>query len=227
MRFLHRSIFILAALGTACSSQPQRPQHPAAAPSLRNPLDFPLYAGSKIVSSRSFTQTINAQSGASAQSIFSEGNGTYTGHEVIAATGAPFTELKAWVARLNANPPAGYSLLGDGSFQNVHARAQGYGFDYASFERPQNGKTRGVLVIVMDPQRVNRRLGVVLSLMGKYKALPGALRAPVDDQVKARLGMSVSEALQPDSPVGATLGALDQFGRRDARGVVVLSAVKE
>jgi len=38
--------------------------------------------------------------------------------------------------------------------------------------------------------------------------------------------MTITEATQPDSPIGAALAALDQFQHKSARGIVMLDAVK-
>lgn len=220
-----RVAFAFAAVLAACSSQ-RSAQAPTPGPSLHNPIDFPLYAGSKIISTRSFTQVVNAPSGTSAPSIFAAGNGTYSGVEVIASSGAAFDELASWVTHVSAHPPAGYGALDSTAPADMHARVRGYGIDYAAFQRTVGEKNQGVLVIVMDPQLVSQRFGIVLGLIGKYRSLPPMLRSPIDEQVKSRLGMTVSDATQPDSPIGATLEALDQFGHRNSRGIVLLTAVK-
>jgi hypothetical protein len=98
--------------------------------------------------------------------------------------------------------------------------------DYAAFKKKEGAKTHGVLVIVMDPQRVNERFGKVLGMIAKYRALPEVMRAPIDNAAKARIGMTLTQATQPDSPIGAALGALTTFQHKDARGIVVIDAAK-
>jgi hypothetical protein len=98
--------------------------------------------------------------------------------------------------------------------------------DHATFSKDENGKTHGVLVIVMDPQRVNARFGTILSMVAKYRALPAIMRAPIDNEAKQRFGMSLTEATQPESPIGAALAALDQFQHKSARGIVMIDATK-
>jgi hypothetical protein len=39
--------------------------------------------------------------------------------------------------------------------------------------------------------------------------------------------MTVTEATQPDSPIGAALSALGELEHRNARGIVVLDAQKQ
>lgn len=200
--------------------------HASPQAAVRNPLDFPLYSDARIVSAKSFTQAVHADT-ASPNSVFAQGNGTYTGHEVIASSAASLAQLSAWVDRLNTQPPAGYTAEEPQSNPDEQSQAQRYGLDYAFFQRKTGNATRGVLVIVMDPQRVNQRFGTILGMIDKYKALPAVLRGPIDNEAKARFGMTVTEATQPDSPIGAALAALGELEHRSARGIVVLDAQKQ
>ncbi len=217
--------FAAAAVLAGCSGG--GPAQNAATPAaIRNPLDFPLYPSASLIAAKSFTQDVRA-SGASGGSVFAEGNGKYSGHEVIASSSASFAALSGWVEKLNASPPSGYVAAEDQSNPNQLAQAQRYGLDYALFKKKTGNSTRGVLVIVMDPQRVNQRFGTILGMIGKYKALPQVLRSPIDNEAKARFGMTITQATQPDSPVGAALAALDDLEHRNARGIVVLDAQKQ
>ncbi len=216
-------------LAAGCSGQQQTAnqggQSQSPPPSLHNPLDFPLYPNASMVSSHAFTQNVQVVS-QSGQSIFENGNGTYSGHEVIASTAAPFSQLSSWLDHLVTAPPDGYTPVETG--QNPQARTQAlqYGLDYATFKKKDGTRSRGLLVVIMDPQRVNEKFGRVLGMIAKYRALPDVMRAPIDNEAKARIGMTITEATQPDSPVGAALAALDQFQHKNARGIVMLDAVK-
>jgi len=224
-----RIAFAMAAvlLAAGCSGQQNANQGGGQTPppSLHNPLDFPLYPNASMVSSHAFTQNVQVAS-QTGQSIFEGGNGTYTGHEVIASTNAPFSQLASWLDRLITSPPDGYAAVETG--QNPQARTQAlqYGLDYATFKKKDGTRERGLLIIVMDPQRVNEKFGRILGMIAKYRALPGVMRAPIDNEAKARIGMTITEATQPDSPIGAALAALDQFQHKSARGIVMLDAVK-
>jgi hypothetical protein len=79
----------------------------------------------------------------------------------------------------------------------------------------------------MDPQRVDQRFGAVLGMIQRYRALPAVLRAPLDQDAKARFGMSITDATQPDSPIGAALAALGDLQHRDARGIILIDAQKQ
>jgi hypothetical protein len=200
--------------------------HATPSPALSNPLGFPLYSGASIISAKSFTQVVHADT-SSGQSVFAAGNGKYSGHEVIASSPASFTALAAWLDGLNTSPPDGYTAQEPQSNPGQEEQSQRYGLDYAAFKRKEGAGSRGVLVIVMDPQRVNQRFGTILSMIDKYKALPAFLRGPIDNEAKSRFGMTVGEAMQPDSPIGAALAALNELEHKDARGIVVIDARKQ
>lgn len=215
---------LLAAAG--CSGQQNANQSASSPPpSLSNPLDFALYPGSSVVSAHAFTQKVIIQNPRDG-SIFSAGSGTYAGHEVIAASGSDFSDLSNWVDHLASSPPKGYSAVESGQNSQAQAQAERYGLNYATFQKKEDSHTRGVLVIVMDPQRVDQKLGRILGMIAKYRALPAVMRAPIDNEAKARMGMSITQATEPDSPIGAALAALDQFQHKNARGIVVIDAVK-
>lgn len=219
------AICLAAAALAGCGGGAGSHQQAGPAPALRNPMDFPLYPKASLISAKSFMQMVHADT-SSSTSVFAQGNGKYAGHEVIASSPASFDTLAAWVEQLNASPPSGYTAVEDQSNPDQQAQAQRYGLDYAVFKRKTGNATRGVLVIVMDPQRVNARFGTILGMIDKYRALPAMLRAPIDNEAKARFGMTVTQATQPDSPIGAALAALGELEHKNARGIVVLDAQK-
>lgn len=219
------TLAVTAALA-ACSGQQGGGPSSSPTPSLRNPLDFPLYQQSEILSVRAFTQKIQAQS-ASGDSVFAAGNGTYTGHEIVASSSAPFSDLSDWVDKIAATPPSGYASIETGGNPEEHQQAVRYGIDYAIFQKKTDAThRRGVLVIVMDPQRVTQRFGTLLGMISRYRSLPEVMRAPIDNEAKARIGMTLSEATAPESPIGAALSALNQLQSTNARGIVIVDATK-
>lgn len=209
-----------------CSSQQNQPAGMHGQSVLKNTTGFPLYPHASIVSTHSFTQNVRIADAAGNSSVFANGNGTYSGNEVIASTSASFADLSQWVDGMAGTPPQGYQAVANGRNPSEAQQARQYGLDYATFERRENGKTHGVLVIVMDPQRVNERFGRVLGMIAKYRALPEVMRAPIDNAAKARIGMTLTQATQPDSPIGAALSALTAFEHKDDRGIVVIDAAK-
>ena len=216
------------ALLTACSGGGQQSSEPSphGTAALTNSTGFPLYPNATIVSTRSFTQNVNAHGAQNGATVFDAGNGTYTGHEVIAATQGTFGDLSAWVSKVEGAPPSGYTAAETGNNPDEHSQAQRYGIDYAAFSRKADDGRHGVLVIVMDPQRVNARFGAVLGMISKYRSLPAMMRQPIDDEAKSRIGMTISEATAPESPIGAALAALSALQSKNARGIVVMDATK-
>jgi hypothetical protein len=67
----------------------------------------------------------------------------------------------------------------------------------------------------------------MLGVVGKFKLLPQSLRDSIDAQAKKQTGISVTEATNPDTPVGAAIGALAQLRDFGGRGVVLIDAVKQ
>lgn len=223
-----KGAFLLGAvlLAAGCSSPQNQGSSSPSPAALRNTAGFPLYPDSRIVTAHSFTENVQVQGAPDSHSVYASGNGTYSGNEVIAASTASFDDLSAWLARVTDSPPPGYVPVETGRNPGEEQQAQQYGLDYAAFKKKEGAKTHGVLVIVMDPQRVNERFGKVLGMIAKYRALPEVMRAPIDNAAKARIGMTLTQATQPDSPIGAALGALTTFEHKDARGIVVIDAAK-
>ena len=145
----------------------------------------------------------------------------YRGHEVIAETGATMAQLRGWIHDLKASPPRGLHKVVEQSSDG----SSGIGTDRdvaveAKFESAGGGRT--VIVIAADPKRIREQLGPVFTLIDNYNAVPGMLRGPIDDQAKKQVGYSVTELLDPSSPVGAVVAQVKrmQSGRR--RGILIL-----
>ena len=202
-------------------------QQPAASPpaNLSNPTGFPLYNGSRILVSKGFKQVVNANS--SGNGVLTQGNGTYTGNEVIASAPAPFGTLQTWLHDSYAKPPAGFRQATDKSLNSSSDTAQSIGIDGRGFQATKNGKPSTLLVVVMDPSKFNARLGPALALIRQYRNMPAIMRGPIDDKVKAQTGFSVSEMLQPDSPLGLALDAMNEFSHNNQRAVLLIDAQKE
>jgi hypothetical protein len=133
------------------------------------------------------------------------------GYEVIATSDAPFGKLAAWARHFGAHGTA---------------QTRGYGFEYGAFERGRGKDPHDVLVVVMDPKMVDRQLGSVVGMIANYRSLPAFMRGPIDQQVKQRLGITLSEAMDPAQPIGATFGALNEFEQRNSRGIVIIDTAR-
>ena len=73
------------------------------------------------------------------------------------------------------------------------------------------GKRNGVVVMVVDPQTLDEKAGAMLGLIGRFKHMPRMLRDPIDAQAKKQTGFSITEATNPDTPIGAAVAALDEL----------------
>jgi len=231
MKFRYAA-FVLAVL-TACShgstttSGSSPSSETAATPAATNPVDFPLYAGSAIVATRDWHATVGATTAQNQRSIYGQGAGSYAGHEVIAQTSATLPQLESWIDAFDRTPPLGYAVALKGSaLDEARLRANALGLAFGSFEKPIAGKRHTVVVIAIDPAQLDAKAGSFISLIGKYKMLPDAFREPIDAQAKARTGFTVSEALDPNTPIGAALGALSTLRSSGQRGIVLLDASK-
>ena len=220
-----------AAIGigaAGCTSQ--SPQQSSAPPSaaLKNPTDFPLAPQSKILDVQPFTQTVTVAQG-NESTLTSQGAGTYAGTELIAATAESPNALRAWLAHLGEHPPTGYAYV-TGSSTVSSRMAQEldlYGVSYAVFRADSAAANRRIVIVAMDPKLVKAKLGLALDLVDRYRSLPQALRDPIDQQFKAKTGFTITQATDPSSPLGMTLGALHQLNDNDQRAVVMIDGSKK
>jgi hypothetical protein len=81
--------------------------------------------------------------------------------------------------------------------------------------------------MVVDPQTLDEKAGPMLGLIGRFKHMPSMLRDPIDAQAKRQTGFSITEATNPDTPIGAAVAALDQLRDFGGRGIVLIDAVKQ
>lgn len=225
-RALISAVLLAFAAGCAGGSGTQPSPSPSAGPALHNPLNIALYPGAKLVAVRQFTQRVDVNSDVQGDTVVAGGNGVYSGTEVIASTPASFSHLSAWTAQIEASPPAGYAAAGDNDDSDDHIDAQRHGIDYARLKRIVRGKRQEALLLVMDPNVVDRRLGPLLGLISKYRSLPSFMRGPIDNEAKSQFGMTLTQALAPESPIGAALGALTSLQRSNERGIIVIVARK-
>jgi hypothetical protein len=214
----------VAAVLTACSSA----NHGSAAAPSPNPIAFPLFNGADVLSARGWRDTISARPGVADRAVFSQGAGTYDGHDVVAGTQALMPVLEAWLQDLAANPPPGYrvAITGD-AVEAVRTHTRDLGVDFLVFEGTEQGKRHGVVVMVVDPQTLDEKVGPMLGLIGRFKHVPRMLRDPLDEQAKKQTGFSITEATNPDTPIGAAVAALDELRDFGGRGIVLIDAVKQ
>jgi hypothetical protein len=216
-----------AAVLTACSSG-NRATGGSASPSAVNPISFPLFEGAHVISSHDWRTTISKRPGLADSTVLAQGAGTYAGHDVVAGTQAYLPILEAWLQRLGEDPPSGYHLAVSGNgIDAVRTHTRALGIDFLAFEGAEAGKRHGVVVMVVDPQTLDEKAGPMLGLIGRFKHVPSMLRDPIDAQAKKQTGFTITEATNPDTPVGAAVAALDQLRDFGGRGIVLIDAVKQ
>lgn len=214
------SILALLALVSACSSASQSGSQSgsgpgaSSAPTVANPTDFPLYKDSTVLSSHAFTSKAGSQ--------------TVNGTEVIAQSPATLAQLGDWIKTLGTTPPAGYEVAATGSTLDVgRAKARAMGVEFQVFTHQVDGKKRAMVVLAVDPKTFDEKAGFVLSNIGKFKMLPQSFKDTIDAQAKARTGFSVSDALDPNTPIGAALAAVTALESSGNRGVVLIDGTKQ
>lgn len=222
---------VAIALLVACSKSGQSAQSTSQVtpePAGTNSTDFPLYEGSTVIGSHAWTQSVNTSTATNEKGMYSQGAGTYSGHDVIAHTPATVAQLRQWLDGLQKSPPAGYSVAVSGTgMDQARSRAQSFGLDFDAFEKTVDGKKHHLVVIAIDPAVLQTKAGPMLGFVSRYKMLPQSLRDPLDVQAKQRTGFSISEALSPDTPIGASLASLDELRQSGDRGIVIVDAAKQ
>jgi hypothetical protein len=217
----------LAAAFVACSSG-NHGSAGGAGGSASNPIAFPLFAGSNVLSSHEWRRKVVVPPGLADRAVYAQGAGTYDGHDVVAGTQALMPALETWLGDLSANPPSGYSVAVTGNgIDSVRDHTRELGFDFAAFSNMQNGKRHGVVVMAVDPETLDQKAGPMLGLISRFKHVPAMWRDPIDQQVKKETGFTLTEATNPDTPLGAAIAALDQLRDFGGRGIILIDAVKQ
>lgn len=193
----------------------------AAPATIANPTDFPLPADDKILDAKPFNQVVSSSQ--SSGTALAQGAGNYTGHSVIAQSSGSLADAKAWLVTVEKSPPSGYTYVPTAEHPTAVATAAKYGVTYAVF---RNG-AKGAVIVVIDPKLAHDKLGVILTAANNYQMLPAQVRSSIDARVKAKTGMSVTEALDPSAPVGMTLQALKTVNGSDNPAIVELDATKQ
>jgi hypothetical protein len=209
-----------AALLCACAHRDTHQSGSQTRQVLENPSDFPLYPRSVVVTVVPVSSAqIFAAMKASDPSADLPKN--FSGHEIIAETGATLKQLDAWITALEAAPPRGFHKVSqhDSNFTTNRNVALG-----ANFENASGG--RSVFIIVADPRKLHEALGPAFALIDNYQAVPGMLRGPLDGEAKKQFGYSVTELLDAKSPVGAALATLKRMQSGDRRAILLIDESK-
>lgn len=192
-----------------------------------DPIPFPEYGDSTVLYVHQWRRVLAANEG----NAIGNGDfrpGAYTGYEVLTATDDAFDDLTAWLQGLLNRPPSGYrvAVWGNG-IDEARMNARSMGVDFGVFASQDRPATSDVLVVTLDPDVVQRKAGLMLSLLGRFRLLPPFFRSAVDAQAKAQTGFTVSEALDPSTPIGVAFDALQRLHDVHARGVVFVDSQPE
>ena len=229
MKPAFRAAVIAAALvcvaSTGCAKH-EESQTTTNAPSthllVENPSNFPLYPGSGVM-------TVVPIDSAQMFAAIRKGDpnadlpkNNYRGNEIVLQTNASMAQLSGWLATLRKTPPAGFHAsqnhidVSNGDTNGWSSKT----VDGGSFETPD--AQRSVYVFVADPQRIRTQLGAAFDLIDNYSKVPGMLRGPIDQQAKQQLGYSVTEMLDPKSPVGAAVTSLKSLQGTGHRAILLI-----
>ena len=189
-----------------------------------NPAGFPFYPGSTLLVAREWRHELSPEE-RSALGIVGSDQNAYLGHEVVTATQASFADLVAWLGNFDAQPPDGYriGLWGNG-VEDARDQARAAGIDFSVFDRDEHAGTHDVVVLAVDPVLFQRKAGFMLSALSHARYLPSFLRGPLDAEAQAQTGFTVSEALDPTTPIGAAIDALGRLNDANARGIIYVDA---
>jgi hypothetical protein len=217
---------VAGALLCACGGgrQTKTEEAPARHGPVRNPSDFPLYPSSVVATVVPITskQMFTAMRASDPHADLPP---NFNGNEVIAENAAPLPQLARWVRGLEAHPPRGLRYVP----LRTHNRSRSQASEDASntvVELDSADGSRSVYVVVADPRHVRAALGPMFTLIENYSAVPGVLRGPIDDQAKKQFGYTVTEMLDPKSPVGAAISTVKRMQSTDRRAIVVVDLSK-
>jgi len=197
-------------------------------PAQTNPSDFALYQPSTIVGVAQFDTGAlikSVQASEAGKSNSSTPPPPYHGTEVVATTPASLDQLRSWLGKREAAPPTGLKVKGSQSDESRAQMGRGMGFFGTLFSTQDD--RREVSVILMDPKIAHDHLGVALDLIDKYQSLPAPLRAGVDAEAKRAVGFTVSDMLDPASPVGMVVSALKNLPKTNQRAIILVDMTKD
>ena len=222
---VHAALLFGAAIALlfGCAKNESGPVANTPAGAVRNPIDFPVYPNSVTVAAAAFDQAEIAAA------LKKNGQGSdrditpYKGNEVLLRSPATLSQLESWVGKLRESPPAHLKLNSDDSSGDKQLMDE-WGVRAVSLE--SGDKRHQVFVLVMDPKRVYDKIGPVIDLADKYKALPPMLRGGLEEQVKKQTGVSISQMLDKSNPVGMTLWGVKELKGSGQRAIVLLDAVR-
>jgi hypothetical protein len=225
---------LAGALLCACGRGGGAHRNAAEAPrAMKNPSDFPLYPRSEVVN---VVPVDSAQMFAvmRANDPSSRLPENFRGHVIIAETGATMPQLRTWLAGLESAPPHG---LRDMTSHRTRSATRGSrsprdgangidlnADDVVQFESGDG--SRWVYLFAADPRQIYRDMAPVFAMIDGYAAAPDFLRGPLDDAAKKQTGYTITQMLDPKSPVGAVIAEVKRLQSSDRRGILLIDEAK-
>ena len=102
---------------------------------------------------------------------------------------------------------------------------QTFGLVPAGFFTKDRGRV--VLVMIMDPKAVADDLGPTMDLMDQYDKLPALMRGGIDEVIKKNTGMSISDLMNTNTPMGMIVYAARNYKTEDTRAIILIDAVRQ
>lgn len=173
----------------------------------------------------------------------------FMGTQELIKTSATLDELDAWLKKQVQSPPQDLSAT-----DNTVAREVGSSPDVspspASSSSPASGEneqfvqmlkvfglvpsefwskdhTRAVMLIIMDPKRVADHMGATLDVLDQYDKMPAFLRGGIDATVKKQTGISVSDLMNTNTPMGMIVYAARNYKKEDSRAIILVDAQRQ
>jgi hypothetical protein len=131
---------------------------------------------------------------------------------------APASIESASPAASGAPEPAAVEDPFAGSFK-------AFGLVPAGFWSKDRG--RAVMIIIMDPKQVAAHLGPTMDLMDQYDKMPPFLRGGIDAAVKKQSGVSISDLMNTNTPIGMIVYAARHFKNEDSRAIILVDALRQ
>lgn len=136
-------------------------------------------------------------------------------------------ETEAAAANASATPASGATAAPSPSATGdpFTAAFQTFGLVPAGFFTKDRGRV--VLVMIMDPKAVADHLGPTMDLMDQYDKLPAMMRGGIDEVIKKNTGMSISDLMNTNTPMGMIVYAARNYKTEDTRAIILVDAVRQ
>jgi hypothetical protein len=169
----------------------------------------------------------------------------FMGVQELIKTSATLDDLNAWLQKLVQSPPQDLSATdntaarestsspapdsssspGPGVNQQFVDMLKVFGLVPSEFWSKDRGRV--VMLIIMDPKRVADHLGPTLAVLDQYDKMPGFMRGGIDATVKKQTGISISDLMNTNTPMGMIVYAARTYKTEDTRVIILVDAQRQ